>query len=67
MENQPRFAKAHSQLVAAEYQRLGWIVVTEFRESPEHEPAEYLLEWRQTGPPAHINWEEWQHRVKRGT
>ena len=58
MGDQPRFAKAHSQLVADEYRRLGWTLVKEFRAAPGLEPCEYLLEWKQQRPPAYINWEE---------
>jgi hypothetical protein len=63
MDHQPRFAKAHSELVAAEYQRLGWTLVTEFREALSPGPYEYLLEWKREGPPNYINWEEWRHRT----
>ncbi len=68
MDNRPRFAKAHSQLVAAELQRLGWTLVSEFREDPTHEPYEYFLEWKQEVPPVYINWEEFsQRRTNRST
>jgi hypothetical protein len=62
MSNQPRYAKAHSELVAAEFQRLGWTLVKEFREAPRQEPYEYLLDWRQEGPPVAINWEEFHRK-----
>ena len=67
MDNQPRFAKAHSALVAAEYQRLGWKLLTEFRTAPNDEPYEYLLEWQQEGPPVYIDWEEWRLRIQGST
>lgn len=65
MGNQPRWAKAHSELVAAEYQRLGWALVTEFRTAQDNEPYEYLLEWKRKGPPVYIDWEEWERRTHR--
>ena len=67
MDNQPRFAKAHSEPVAAEYQRLGWTLVAEFRAAPGVEPYEYLLEWKREGPPVYVDWEQWQRRTKHCT
>jgi hypothetical protein len=64
MDYQPRCPKAHSELVAAEYQRLGWTLVTEFRTAQAIEPYEYLLEWKREGPPVYIDWEEWKRRTR---
>lgn len=64
MDNHLRMAKAHSALFAAELERLGWTLVTEFREEPSPEPYEYYFEWRQEGPSVSIDWEEWRRRIK---
>lgn len=45
MRKNLRWAKAHSELVANEYLRLGWRLVTELRVSESGEPYEWLLEW----------------------
>lgn len=67
MDNQPRFAKAHSKLVALEYQRLGWTVVREFFSTASEEPYEYVLEWKKAEPPVYIDWEEWRRRISHYT
>ncbi len=48
-----RFAKAHSRLIAADLQRLGWTLRREFREPGDEEPYEYLFEWAREGAPAY--------------
>lgn len=60
-ESRP-LAKAHSQLVAHEYLRLGWTLVHEFREPPVAEPYEYLFEWQRGGEPVLIDWNEFRKR-----
>jgi hypothetical protein len=62
MENKPRLAKAHSQLVADEYVRLGWTLCTEFRAPGVDEPYEFLLEWRGPEDPAYIDWDEFNRK-----
>jgi hypothetical protein len=47
----PRWAKAHSSLVADLYVQAGWIIRTEFRTAGDDEPYEYLLEWPHDGEP----------------
>jgi hypothetical protein len=58
----PRLAKAHSQLVADEYQRLGWTLRTEFRAPGDEEPYEYLFEWLRDGEPVSIDWVEFKRK-----
>lgn len=50
MGETPRWAKAHSQRVADEYQRLGWRVASAFTAGGSDEPYEWLLEWVDPGP-----------------
>ncbi len=50
MGETPRWAKAHSQYVADEYQRLGWRVASVFRVGGSGDPYEWLLEWPGPGP-----------------
>jgi hypothetical protein len=57
MKNRPRFAKAHSQLVADEYVRLGWTLRKELREPEDDEPYEYLFEWCNEDEPQPLNLE----------
>lgn len=45
MGETPRWAKAHSQQMADDYQRLGWRVASVFRAGGSGEPYEWLLEW----------------------
>jgi hypothetical protein len=60
-------AKAHSRLVADEYLRLGWTLVTEFREAPDHEPNEYYFEWRREDPPVYLDWTAFHQTHSRGS
>ena len=43
--NRLRYAKVHSQALAAEYVRRGWTVRKQFRKAGDEEAYEYLLEW----------------------
>jgi hypothetical protein len=49
-------AKAHSQLVADEYIRLGWTLKNEFYAEADDEPYEYFLTWDHPEDPRHIDW-----------
>jgi hypothetical protein len=51
------FTKVDSPVTAFEYERLGWTLVGEPKETPDGE-KEYLLEWRRGGSPALVNWKE---------
>jgi len=52
----PRFAKTCSTQHAEAYLRLGWIVRHEFRDKPDEQPYEYLLEWTGQGEPPRPDW-----------
>jgi hypothetical protein len=52
----PTMAKAHSKIIADEYVRLGWTLVTEFTAPGDKEPYEYYFEWRGDGEPVSIDW-----------
>jgi hypothetical protein len=52
----PRIAKTHSNLVAAEYVRLGWTLVSEFRALGDCEPAEYYFEWQHEHESVPVDW-----------
>jgi hypothetical protein len=56
MTEQARFAKAHSQRVAAEYLRLGWKLCCEFRVTDGEEPYEYLFKWVGKDDPVRPDW-----------
>ena len=47
----PRFAKAHSYLIANLYVQAGWVIRAEFRDKEDEEPYEYLLAWPGDGDP----------------
>ena len=54
----PRMTKAHSQLVADEYLRLGWTLHSEFHAEGDNEPYEYLLVWNHAEEPPAIDWDK---------
>jgi hypothetical protein len=51
VSSKPRFAKCHSQHLADEYVRIGWTLVSEFRDKPDEEPYEYVLAWKKDDEP----------------
>jgi hypothetical protein len=59
-EQLPRRAKAHSATVAAEYLKMGWTLVSEFRVPGDPEPYEYYFEWKKDGPPKLMDWERFR-------
>jgi hypothetical protein len=58
VDSKPRLAKAHSQLVADEFLRLGWTLRTEFYAEGDAEPYEYLLSWEREEEPPRIDWDK---------
>jgi hypothetical protein len=51
MDSTHRYTKAHGIASAARLAALGWTLVTEFRESPDDQPYEYLFLWEKPGEP----------------
>jgi hypothetical protein len=61
----PRFAKAHSKLVADLYAHLGWELSCAFRTRESEEPYEYLFAWKRHGEPVWPDWAQFHGAISK--